>query len=109
MKAYEAFSSWATMVTGVSPGWGAGRPLAGPGQLQTGLRRDPLAHRDDAAANRPADGHAAVVEQTLARQLVDQSLLALARQLISHLIEVHRSHLLSVVRFGVVFLDVVVE
>src|SRR5215204_2642366 len=95
MKAYEALSSWATMVTRVSWFEGADPVLTGPSQLETGFRGDPLAHRDDATADESADGRGPLLASTRLRVLRDQLLLAHARQLQSRLIEVHGSHLLS--------------
>src|SRR5215207_1334816 len=76
---------------------GADPVLTGPSQLETGFRGDPLAHRDDAAADESADGRGALLDAARLRGLRDQLLLAHAHQLQSRLTEVHGSHLLSVV------------
>src|SRR6187397_2815011 len=118
MKAYDAFSSWATMVTRGSPREEPARS-ARPSQLQCGFRGDPFAHRDDAAADRSADGQAVAGRLTpmrgpaLSRRLRDQLFLAQMRQLQRGLVEIH--HVLTsflslvVIRLGVFLVDVVVE
>src|SRR6185369_2323901 len=92
-------------------------PLAGPSQFQCGIRRDALAHRDDAATDRLADRWTdrwhAVRGPALARGVRAQLFLAITRQFQCQLVEVHCSHLLSghlvAVRLCVVLVDVVVE
>src|SRR5687767_8155305 len=55
MKAYDAFSSWATVVTGGSPRVLPARSLAGPSRLEMGLLRQPLTDPDDLVTDRAAD------------------------------------------------------
>src|SRR6187549_2360520 len=112
MKAYAAFSSWATMVTRGSPkvrgSWLS--PLSGPSQLGRWLRGDPLTERDDASTDGPADGRAGGRGAPFDRGLLDRPLLTFARDVErEHDLRLHGYHLLSSSFVGPVLVDVVVE
>src|SRR6187200_877734 len=91
MKAYEAFSSWATMVIGHLLGaWVADPASALPGQRQVGLRRHALADADHQATDGLADRRGRGRHQAPLGGFLDLGLAALAR-----LVEIdHRNHVL---------------
>jgi len=108
MKAYEAFSSWATMVTVVISSWGSRPgPSAGPDRLECGLRRETGADPDESVADRLAEGHGWLAGPTQELGRRDLSLDPLPCQLPVQLgCQQHRYHLLSFV-LGVLALDVI--
>src|SRR4051794_27213222 len=112
MKAYEAFNSWATMVTGVSPRRGRrSDPSTGPDRLEGGLRRDACADPDEPATDHAADGRGGLggADAPGGRErevALDPLLHPLGLEL--HGVK-HGYHLLSVIVLGAVLLDVVVE
>jgi hypothetical protein len=71
MKAYEAFSSWATMVTVVISKWKSRPgPSAGLDRLECGLRRETGTDPDEPVADRLAErlGWLAGLTQELGRR-----------------------------------------